>query len=191
MPAAEVQNEIRHLTSPMIDALGITSGYENTLALYKGAIRTNPAVKGATIVIDMIDAFDYMTDTLQSAELVPFFFGENKKKLQTAFDKEYLKYSHYVTISKGQLDHVFNIVSNLLSDLPFEKCAVQLTPTDSIKFTLGFKEGKILMISKPISEESANDKNIIFSLFVKDELIASNVSEIATFVEGFNKFLRM
>jgi len=54
-----------------------------------------------------------------------------------------------------------------------------------------FPDNKVLMITKSLKPEDFDFKNddIIFSLFVNKNLIATDVSEISYFISGFKKYL--
>jgi len=117
-------------------------------------------------------------------------YQKNLKLLKTAFARESKKYHTYFEVPKERAEEIFDETSIKLSELPFEKATVELTQTNSLKFTLQFKGDKLLLITKTLKPvEDLNESEIIFSFFIKRELILSNVSNISAFVDGFKEFL--
>jgi hypothetical protein len=118
---------------------------------------------------------------------LPDYYNKNQKILKTSFDKELMKFNKdYKDIAIT----TFNQTSPRISELQFKKGVLEVTQSQSIKYTLIFDSNLVLMLSKPFKElESVRKNEIIFSVFRNKELILSNVSEISTFIEGFKKFL--
>ena len=124
--------------------------------------------------------------------LLPSYYLENFNKLSNCFSKELSNYHHYLTISEDEARVVFKNTAALISELPFEKGTVELTPSNSITFTVQFPKKHLLIISRPFHDvEDLKENEIIFSFFVDRELILSNAAVTSTFVEEFKEFLTL
>lgn len=124
--------------------------------------------------------------------LLPSYYSKNMRLLETSFKKEISKYSHNFTLPNKKVQTIFTEAATIISELPFDKGIVEITASDSIKFTLVFPGNRLLLISKPFEPiDDLREDEIIFSYFVNHELIMSNASEISKFVEGFKEFLSL
>ncbi len=71
-----------------------------------------------------------------------------------------------------------------ISRIPFEEIAIELTPSNAIKFTIQLKKNQYLIISLPFhSLDDIAENEVIFSLFIDNELTMSNSSHISTWVQ--------
>lgn len=123
---------------------------------------------------------------------LPTYFSGNLNKLTESFTKENEKYGHLITMSSEDVKDIFEDIASKLSMLPFEKCNVELTKSQSIKISLLFSGDKLLVITKPLIElDSFDNNNIICNYFINRELIMSDVSNTKSLVEGFNRYLEM
>ena len=136
---------------------------------------------------------EFSTDnTLPSIEhsVLPAHYSKNFQVLKSLFDKEYQKGKALQDASV--IKTKFYETASFLSELPFERAAVEIPGSSSIRFTLKFNDDKLLLISKALeSVEDLQEDEIIFSFFINRELIISNAASISTFVEGFKELLDM
>lgn len=117
---------------------------------------------------------------------LPIKVAENFKTLSKSFQKE----KHKTSIPEDKINSLFKKLAVEISELPFEKAAVEITSSNSIKISMAFLDNLLLILSKPFETlEDVSEKDIIFSLFKNREMIASNVSKTTDFVEGFKRFL--
>jgi hypothetical protein len=117
---------------------------------------------------------------------LPIQVANNFKILKASFEKERRKSS----ISEDIINNLFQQLAVKIAELPFEKSAVEITSSDSIKISMAFSDNLLLILSKPFETlEDVSENDIIFSLFKNREMIASNVSKTTDFVEGFKRFL--
>jgi len=125
--------------------------------------------------------------------ILPTYHTRNFKKLEVAFHKEIKKRTDYFPTNSDQLNALFEKSAFLIAELPFISSTLEFTKQNAFKFTLGFPQNKLLMISVIVNEEksSLNKDDIIYSLFINRELIASNAENLTNFVEGFRKYLSM
>jgi hypothetical protein len=132
-----------------------------------------------------------LTDTRK--EELPDHFRKNHSLLKNLFSDAYNKIAKNLILSKESIQNAFDLISKNLSELDFEEGTVELTDAHNIKFTLIFPDNKVLMVSKSLhpGHFNYNNADIIFSFFVNKKLIASDVSEISFFTEGFKKYLAM
>ena len=140
--------------------------------------------------LDVVE--DRFFDTRQTnihGDFLPSYFESNFEILQQSYMKEYAKYGHHLTVSAIEAKSIFNELSILFAEFPFEKAIVELTLNNSFKFSFEFHD-KLLIVNKPIFKlVDVGENEIIFSLFINKEFVASNVSKPKPFVEGFKKFL--
>lgn len=205
MPVADIYNETKHLNNPIvIEAPALSGGYkyDTDIALLQAIVNAKfPISYSRENNFKENPSFDFFqgeeVNTLFEAnninEILPVqCYTENLKKLTTSFNKELKTYQHYISDNTEATKDVFNEIASQISYLTFEKATVELTKSNSIKFTLIFPGNKLLMISKPISPlEDFDEDGIAYSLFVDRELIAANVSKASTFVEGFQEYMSM
>src|SRR5688572_22962145 len=128
---------------------------------------------------------------IDEIEFLPNYYLDNQKILFEKLQKE-LKGKKINFENAHLIIENFNLLNRYVAELPFEKCSIELTKSNSIKISLSFANNILLIISKPlelIKEVSKND--IIFSVFNKRELIATNVENISDFFYGFKKFLNL
>lgn len=79
-----------------------------------------------------------------------------------------------------------------ISKIGFQKISLELTPSNTIKFTMLFDSEKVLMISKPLIESKEIEENgVVFSLFIKRELVVSASKNLNELVEGINQYISM
>jgi hypothetical protein len=90
------------------------------------------------------------------------------------------------------VDQVFDVFQNsfqklatTLSELPFEKSAVEITKNLGLKFTFTFKGDKTLRITKVVEDEQL----IFYSYFENKKLVSANANKLEDFVDGFKEYL--
>jgi len=128
-------------------------------------------------------------EDLKKTLLSPAYI-KNLEHLKNSFNKSFYKNKELLTLNSDDVYKKFLELASSFSELPFENAVVELTKSQSIKFTFLFDDDKLLLISKNIeNNDDLNYNEIVFSLFINKELIISNVSESISFVEGFQKFL--
>ena len=128
-------------------------------------------------------------EDLKKTFLSPAYI-KNLEHLKNSFNKSFYKNKGLLTLNNDDVYKKFLELASSFSELPFENAVVELTKSQSIKFTFLFDDDKLLLISKNIeNNDDLNYNEIVFSLFINKELIISNVSESISFVEGFQKFL--
>jgi hypothetical protein len=118
-----------------------------------------------------------------AAKIAPVYYGNNKKDLTEKLNAEIRRTGREINTSlhKNSIKTI-----NIISSLPFKESAVELTKKDILKITLSFNNNRVLMVSKPPESE----KNyIVYSFFIKKELIASDAIDISSLVEIFEKYL--
>ena len=137
-----------------------------------------------------ITELSYLTPLNLKKEALPSFYNENKTRLVSLLKLELNKCK---INNENELNSSFEEICNHVSELKFEHCALEITSKNALKFTLLFPEKKMLMLTKPISplDSGLEQKQIIYSFFINRKLIASDVSEIDSFIEKFKKYLSM
>jgi hypothetical protein len=125
--------------------------------------------------------------------ILPSYHSKNLKILEAAFLNEVTKRNDYLVLDKTQSKNIFDKNASLIAELPFIDATVELTKGNGFKFILFFPKNKLLMISKSLNQQnhSFGGDEIIYSLFINNELIASNTDELENFKEGFRKYLSM
>ena len=190
MPQVDINRETKHLNNPIvIEAPSLSASYEYNsddndnieLLLLKANAGSKYSV---TCMYKTNPSFDFVYENSNDTfieygdfdtELPPEYYENNLKKLNISFNKELSAYSHYLTTNTKNAKDIFNQIASLISYFQFKNATVELTKTNSIKFTLIFPGNKLLMISKPLSSiDNLKEEEVIFSLFINRELIASN-----------------
>jgi hypothetical protein len=137
------------------------------------------------------------------------FFADNsryktKETIQSTIkiseiDKKYINFDklfkkqliNYSAMNTDTVKNIFKATASLISELQFEKGSIELSNSNSIKFTLLFSGDKMLMVTKPIEkmEDIEDSDAIVYSLFINRKPIMSDASNIFDFVERFKKYL--
>lgn len=107
------------------------------------------------------------------------------KKIETEFSN----YSNniWVDIKEAKLES--KLLAKKISKINFNKIAVELTPSNAIKFTLTFKDNKLLMLTSPFDEiEGMSKGEVLFSFFIDRKLILSDTINIDDLVSGINNY---
>ena len=156
-------------------------------------LRLEKHISESTNNLIFFKIFDCPSSLDVEQESISDIFNVNLNKLETSFENEYSKKMNFINISKIKVSNVFNTISKYLAELNFEHSAIEITNSNSLKFTLLFSEKKLLMITKSLNPSDINLENddIIFSLFIDRKLIVSDVSKITAFTKGFKKYLTM
>jgi hypothetical protein len=126
-------------------------------------------------------------------EDVPSYFEKNLKVIKEAFSKEFLLKSKMLRNSANLISEVSNKIFKYIAEIDFETGTVEITNSNSIKFTLLFPDNRLLLITKSIFPEKFdfNSDEVIFSFFINRKLVASDVSEIPVLTKGFKEYLAM
>jgi len=77
----------------------------------------------------------------------------------------------------------------VIAQLDFDKVVIEGINNKGFRFTLGFSNGRMLLIDKNFNYDVFDKNEIIFSFFVNRELIASNAADINEFIPSFKKYL--
>jgi len=126
-------------------------------------------------------------------EDVPSYFEKNLQVIKEAFSKEFLLKSKMLMNSANLISEVSNKIFKYIAEIDFETGTVEITNSNSIKFTLLFPDNRLLLITKSIFPEKFdfNTDEVIFSFFINRKLVASDVSEIPVLTKGFKEYLAM
>lgn len=120
--------------------------------------------------------------------ILPINEANNYKLLKKSFEKEQPK----IKISINKINNIFQEMALLLAELPFEKSSVEITSSESLRFSMAFADNILLIISKPFETiEDMSEDEVVFSLFKERKMITSNVSKTKEVVEGFKNFLSL
>lgn len=155
----------------------------------------NPNLKKARVIEERINNttllgnsdLRYNENVLSDSEInsMSLLFGSYKREVSRLKNKNY-------SISKIS-ENIFSSVSRRLYKLPFEKCAVEISSDESMKFTLSFSNDRLLMITKSNNFEDmgmARDQ-VIYSFFINRKLIASDVTNLETFTKNFKGYISL
>ena len=90
--------------------------------------------------IKLLDDLELTTQENFESITLPTFYNKNLEILQTSFEKELFRFKNYLEIPISDTKLKFNETASIISELPFQKATVELTQSNSIKFTLLFPE---------------------------------------------------
>ncbi|WP_207533627.1 hypothetical protein [Desertivirga arenae] len=121
---------------------------------------------------------------------LPAHYMTNLKTYWDDLDYGLNAYGHRLTVDLELIKEVALYTAGKVALLPAEKSILEFAPDSSIKFTLSFSEGRTLMINKPTELADDFDANeIVFSLFIDDELVSANTNDLDEFIVGFKEYL--
>ena len=131
-------------------------------------------------------------DTLN---FLPIQLNEVNDKLyefNAYWEKEYGKYAHYVVGNPTDFKRNVARVNQSIAQIHFEDYEIELTPNNSVKYTLLLPDKKMLMITKSFnSYEDKTEKEVVFSIFENKKLILSDIKNLDELVTGINKYIGM
>ena len=128
------------------------------------------------------------------SDYMSFLLNKNNKidQLNISWQKEYDKYSHYIKANQINFQSNVQKLNQAISRIHYEDYEIELTPNNSVKYTLLLPDKKILMITKSFeSYESKAEKEIVFSIFENKKLILSDIKNLDEFVTGINRYIYM
>ncbi len=120
--------------------------------------------------------------------------NQNNKiyQLNISWQKEYDKYSHYIKANQINFKSNVQKLNQTISRIHYEDYEIELTPNNSVKYTLLLPDKKILMITKSFeSYEDKTEKEIVFSIFEDKKLILSDIKNLDELVAGINRYIYM
>ena len=122
-------------------------------------------------------------------EAVSDYFLGNISTLKTKFETEFSKYSHYIVsdndLAKRKCERLFEKIAKL----NFKSVAVELTPSNTIKFIVLFEGERMFMIHCPFeSTDEIKEDEAVWSFFIKKELIVSDKQDIDGLVHSIGAY---
>ena len=141
---------------------------------------------------DFVEAPVIVLNKEAETKISDLSYNANFQQLQNKFEIEYLKYSHYISTDKSEAKEIFRKISKHISDINFNKIAIELTPSNAIKFTIILNNKLTLTISKPFGEmEDLEENQVVFSLYNNKELMVSDAAKINELVKGINSYVKV
>ena len=138
-------------------------------------------------------------DTLLNPTIEQQFASESSKltnlalnALNFSWEKEYNKYSHYIKENQTNFKSNVEQLNQVICQVHFERCVIELTPNNAVKYTLLLPDKKILMITKSFNfYEDKGEKDVVFSIFENRKLILSDIKNLDELVTGINRYIEM
>ena len=138
-------------------------------------------------------------DTLLNPTIERQFASESSKSanlalnaLNFSWEKEYHKYYHYIKTDQTNFKSNVEQLNQVICQIYFERCVIELTPNNAVKYTLLLPDKKLLMITKSFnSYEDKGEKDVVFSIFDNRTHIISDIKNLDELVEGINRYLDM
>lgn len=152
-------------------------------------VNVSPAITGGR------KSFDFSNDYYPKKDFTYTSVNENSSKfniLKNKIDNEMLQYNRYVEIDREKAIQNMYELARKLSDVPFQDVAVEITPSNAVKFKMMLDDRKLLIINKPFEElmDLSNDE-VIFSIFINRELIISNAGTTFNVVQAIKNYMSM
>ena len=120
------------------------------------------------------------------------FAHDKLRQFNAYWEKEYDKYTHYVVGNQTDFKRNVARVNQSIVQIHFEDYEIELTPNNSVKYTLLLPDKKMLMITKSFnSYEDKTEKEVVFSIFENKKLILSDIKNLDELVTGINKYIGM
>lgn len=111
---------------------------------------------------------------------------KSKQKLKQTF-QEFFK---TVSNKKPEIKQTFEIMVDVISEIEFSGCSIEITPSKTLKFILT-KSQKMIMCKKPIvgTFTELSDKEVVVSFFENRCLLYSVVCDCESFSKISKNFL--
>lgn len=127
----------------------------------------------------------------EETNTIDFNFNSNFQNIQNKFDKEFARYSDYIRTDKDEAKKSFVNVSKFISNIDYERIALEITPSNAVKFTMILIEEVILSIVKPFDKVNGLEENeVIFNLYKNKELLVSDAAKVDELVRGINIYIK-
>lgn len=110
--------------------------------------------------------------------------------LREKIKAEMLCYPQYLPEDRAHILDLTNELSTVVASMEYEKVAVELTPSSTLKFKFTLSEGKRLIITKPLDSDDLSREEVVFSIFFNKDLLVSDVKNINELVQGINEFYK-
>jgi hypothetical protein len=138
------------------------------------------------------DVDDLLLESAIAQEKVyekPTYFDANIQLINTKFDKEYLKYSNYISSDKAEALNKVKELSTEIANVKFENIVVELSPLNTVKFKIKIDSSKMLIITSPFNPSKDMQDNVFFSLLIDGEIVVTEVLNLTSLLDGFNKYV--
>lgn len=140
----------------------------------------------------IFDYEDLLLEPLVAQEKIyekPTYFDANIQLIKTKFDKEYLKYSNYISSDKEQALIKVKELSKEIANVKFENIVVELSPLNTVKFKIKVDSSKMLIITSPFNPSKDMQDNVFFSLLIDGDIVITEVLNLTSLLDGFNKYV--
>ncbi|SFF25016.1 hypothetical protein [Spirosoma endophyticum] len=108
--------------------------------------------------------------------------------LKARIKSEIERYPQYLPEDAENIQDLVNDMAGWIASIEFEKVAIELTPSSTLKFKFLLESDRQLIITKPLDKNELAKDEVFFSLFFNKELLVSDVKNVYELVQGLNKF---
>jgi hypothetical protein len=114
------------------------------------------------------------------------------QNINNKFEMEIERYSNYLNLDLYDIRYSYNNMWKFISKIDYEKIALEITPSNAVKFTIILKNEIILSITKPFDKiEDLDENEVVFNLYLNRELLVSDTSKIDELVKRVNSYVKM
>ena|SRR5271157_2361576 len=113
---------------------------------------------------------------------------ENVNDLINKFSKEFKTYGHYL---KASLFKIYTTAFDMICDianLPYDKICIEISPLNSIKFSMLFRTNKLLIITKIFN---IDDDIVVFSYFINRECLINDTTQLYNIIDNIDLLLKI
>ena len=184
---AEFPEVKRALTNPIRQEI-VISYNENLTGLRNNNYKNYNGFEFSEIVKE----FTFSKTEEKKTNIIDFRFNSNFHQIQNKFEKEYTKNSNYISSDKEEAQKSFTEISKSISKINYKKLALEITPSNAVKFTIILNEMVILSITKPFDKiDDLNENEVVFNLYKNRELLLSDATKIDELVKGINSYVHL
>lgn len=129
---------------------------------------------------------------VEKTNIIDFSFNANFQQIQNKFERELAKYSNYISSDIEEAQRSFSEISKSISKINYEKIALEITPSNAVKFTIILNDTSILSVTKPFDKiDDLNENEVVFNLYKNRELLVSDATKVDELVKGINSYVQM
>lgn len=119
-------------------------------------------------------------------------FNKKYQQIHAKFVRELANYSDYIVTDINEATETFEAISQKIAALDFDQIAVEITPSNAVKFIIKLDDQLLISIIKPFGTvEDLGNEDVIFNFYKDRELLISDISNIDALAKGIKDFIDM
>lgn len=112
-------------------------------------------------------------------------------KLMSKFTEAFSIGSKYVEMNEKEAEDIAKKAINLIVQIPYLKCSLQITPLNDLKFSIIINDNTKVYINQSFRSYDSEKENIVaFSIFIDNHLKVSDTLPLTDLIFGLHNYLK-